>query len=1428
MPISNTTKFRGLYTYGNELNVPDGSLVIADNVNIDEPNTVTKRRGFVDYLTSFGTSALDRARHIMSYKNTPIVYFNDELYFSRDDSFYKFDGLYHEVSDDIRFKYAEVNGNFYFTTAESIKKISATSLSQFSTAEGYITNAGVPEALDGDTHIEFSPNGFLPPQSKVAYKILFGKKDANNVLNLGASTSRMVAINSSDDVYTYEKYNLTFKVDEDFKAHRVSVTCPVKADIVQNTVASGISDAYIMVSNADNKNNYQFYFKKDNSAIAPTPVGGATQIMVDITTATTAEQVATVWELTIASSPLTNISVTRSGSSLVFTNTEEGVSNGAVFNNVGINPTTWSKIDNVVGTDSKYIGKYFLLHVEDANICVYYGNARTIGDVPSDSSLVGYTFVPIQIENTSTKSYVSNQTSVVLGQSLSHYFNVMLNSSLTNPVVQLIDKLGGNLDDIEQGTLNSANLETETLTQGNITEGKNAYVRVSFTVPSGIDNTYFFRIYRTSVITADEGLRLDDIDPGEECNLVYEGSVTKPVGEIIDVLDITNETFRASGEYLYNNPITGDGILQNNYAPPVARDITVYRNYTFYGNTKLQHQMMVTTTSIDSLISEVSKILIYKGSDIKEYTFVGKPLEYNIEFPNKEDVLEHTDLTPNAKWYVYSAMDITKYVFYFDKGTSTTPDDTDAIIVKIDLTEIQDNESVAPKIFEAMNRLGDFSVSLVSNTIEVVNTESGQTTEAHTPTDDWSDLGTGITYSLVSQGKGEDTDLGHILLSTSPSVGLKLERTIRSLVKVLNSDVDGFVNAYYLSGQNDLPGKFQIKLRTNEDTPFYLVISDGNGSDFNPEIPSIEGVFTDISKNGDYVELESTFEFENNEEVFISLPNSIPNISGVYNVEVLSPTTIRILAPTYNSGTVDDSTFFFPFEKSDNLYSPNRIYFSKLLQPEAVPLVNHFDVGAKDDPIERIIALRDYMFVLKTDGVYLVSGDFGNWITRMQDTEIILCPDSAVVLNNQIYMVTNSGVVTVNENTPVIISRMIEDQFQEFYNYRDLVRKLGFGVSYRDDRAYIFWLPSSITDTSCTKAFRYNYIEKEWTRWNTGAEASCGLVIGQAKTELYIGSGTRPYVMKERKSLDPYRLRVDYCDRQFTESIGIDAIYQNRLRISSVADVEVNDAVTQVQYLNVQFFNRFLIKLDTDESIPYLSFFSTYECKTGDNLATKLNEVQLKLVEIDTNGTIVYRESNNSDWVEMQQIFNQLMGDLNNPLSMSQFQDYDLSEGTIEYEYVITAVDGISNEITIAGNDHEFIQGNITVYKHITSVIQLNPIHFGNASSFKQVKQGYVLYDQNNFFKMKLEYATDLSPYFEGIEYFGKNPGYWNYGDYGWNNKNYFGGDGSDAPKRTIIPRNKQRCRYISPKITHAIARDNVVMVGVAHDVREFSGRAYR
>lgn len=1419
--LSNTIKLKGLYTFGNELLQPEGSVRVADNVNIDEPNVVTQRRGFEDYADLIDESTT-RIRQLLGYKSTLLRHYDSYLEFYRENSFHRFDGLYNQLDPDIRIKSVLANGNLYFTTSEGIKKISALSSSEFTTAPNYITNAGVPEALDIFGKVVYSTSGWLPPESKVAYKVLFGKKDINSNLLYGSPSSRFVVTNASKDVFTYEKTNLVFKLDEDFKAQNTTITCGVKSNT--NETNGSNPNSVLLVHSASDTFKYAFYFNK-GTAVPPSMVG-YTNVEVNITALAAGDNVAPTLYAAAVGAGLVDISVSTIGSNVFFSNDIEGASSGVTTptNNIVTDiGGGWVKTTTQTGTDSKYIEHFFIVPTENQDFCFYYGNARTIQDIPDDPSTVGMTFVGIEIDNDSNKAFIANTTATILRNTLAELFDINVDVSLVNPIVTLTDLVGGDIEDVDQGDLATSSMEVIVLNQGTITEGQFANVELKFTVPTGVDTTYFYQIYRTSTITVSEGLQLSDLDPGEEHNLVFEGSVNQAVGTQITVLDITSETFRNSGQPLYNNPISGEGILQSNNIPPVAKDLTLYRGYTFYGNTKINHQQSLTTVSVDDVVSLVSKFSVVNPDVIRDYTFRGTSSNYTLVCSDKNNTLIHKLANPDSKLYLYSALDETKYVLYFDDGTATAPTDTDAVLIKVDIAELTGTDNVAEITALTLAQFTDFDVSRLGDTITIDNNENGESTENNTPNGIATDFGAGWSLTTNAIGEGEDTALGYVLISKSPSVGLKLERTIRSLVNVINADVLSPVNAYYTSSLNDLPGKFLLKARSIEDQYFYSVVTAMSGSDFNPEIPSKStSSFTDITPVGSTLtNLELVgHDFTTGEEVYISVPNALPVINGVFTVTVLDVDNIQITTQNI-SGDTTNSFYFFPFEKSDNLKSPNRVYFSKFNQPEAVPIVNYIDIGTKDEPIERILALRDYLFILKSDGIYMVSGDAGLFSVRMIDVEKILCPDSAVVLNNQIYMLANSGVISINENSPMIISRMIEDKFKALTNFRSNVRTQGFGVAYEDDRAYILYIPTDAVDEVPTQALRYNILEKMWTRWTK--TATCGLVLENGNTSLYIGDGERPIVMKERKNLD----RTDFSDRDFPVSLGIDAFVSGKFRISSVEDVEEGDVIGQVQYVNVSEYHRLLQKLDLDNGLAFTSFYDDYFCNVGDNLATKLNELVDKLIELDTSGTVTLKSFDNTDWVEMQQLYNDLIDELNTPACVTLFKNYQYSEGTIMFEHIISKVFNFSNEITLY-DDSEFIIGDLKIYKKIVSVVETNPIHFGNASSFKQISKGYLLFDQNNFFKMKLEYSSDLSQSLEGQIFNGRGNGFWGSSTWGFENKNYWGGNGNDAPRRVIIPRNKQRCRYITVRFTHGTARDYYRVVGVAHDIREFSSNAYK
>ncbi len=322
---------------------------------------------------------------------------------------------------------------------------------------------------------------------------------------------------------------------------------------------------------------------------------------------------------------------------------------------------------------------------------------------------------------------------------------------------------------------------------------------------------------------------------------------------------------------------------------------------------------------------------------------------------------------------------------------------------------------------------------------------------------------------------------------------------------------------------------------------------------------------------------------------------------------------------------------------------------------------------------------------------------------------------------------------------------------------------------------------------------------------------------------MYIGDGDRPIVMEERKNLD----RTDFADKDFQVSMGIEALVNNRYKISDTSEVDEGDVISQIQYLNVSEYNRFLQKLDLDKGLNYTDFYNLYNCAEADNLAAKLIVLNIKLNELDTSGNITIHSFDNTNWIEMQINYNNLINELNIIDTVTEFKDYIQSEGTLEFEYVVTAVYRLTNEISIFEST-EFVQGNLTIYKRIVSVGQMNPITFGDPSAFKQVNKGYLLFDQNNFFKMLLEYATDLSQSFDGHTFRGKGAGFWGSSTWGFEDRNYWGGDGNDAPRRVIIPKNKQRCRYITVRFTHSTARDMYKITGAAHDVRSFSALAYK
>lgn len=100
---------------------------------------------------------------------------------------------------------------------------------------------------------------------------------------------------------------------------------------------------------------------------------------------------------------------------------------------------------------------------------------------------------------------------------------------------------------------------------------------------------------------------------------------------------------------------------------------------------------------------------------------------------------------------------------------------------------------------------------------------------------------------------------------------------------------------------------------------------------------------------------------------------------------------------------------------------PNRLFFSKTGQPEAVPVTNYVDVGA--GTILKMWPTQSALLCLCTDGLWRLTGDGTSWqVYQVDPTVTLLHPDCLNSLNNQIYGWVEDGLALIGEDGAKTIS----------------------------------------------------------------------------------------------------------------------------------------------------------------------------------------------------------------------------------------------------------------------------------------------------------------------------------------------------------------------------------------------------------------------
>ncbi len=177
--------FKGLYLQPNTFAVPDGALEIASNMVVAQDGVLASRRG----LYTFHTPASSTLNNLFHYQSNLLALLTDRI--DRISSSGVATTLTGEtVSESGRTgRAAEANNNLYFTSNNGVMKLTA--------YDSAVSKAGIPAALDlSGLPTTFTVN-YLSAGNQVGYRVVFGIRDANKNLILGAPSDFFYFTNTS-------------------------------------------------------------------------------------------------------------------------------------------------------------------------------------------------------------------------------------------------------------------------------------------------------------------------------------------------------------------------------------------------------------------------------------------------------------------------------------------------------------------------------------------------------------------------------------------------------------------------------------------------------------------------------------------------------------------------------------------------------------------------------------------------------------------------------------------------------------------------------------------------------------------------------------------------------------------------------------------------------------------------------------------------------------------------------------------------------------------------------------------------------------------------------------------------------------------------------------------------------------------------------
>ena len=198
---------------------------------------------------------------------------------------------------------------------------------------------------------------------------------------------------------------------------------------------------------------------------------------------------------------------------------------------------------------------------------------------------------------------------------------------------------------------------------------------------------------------------------------------------------------------------------------------------------------------------------------------------------------------------------------------------------------------------------------------------------------------------------------------------------------------------------------------------------------------------------------------------------------------------------------------------------PARLMWSKSLQPESVPAVNYLDIGSNWEPIIGLGVTRDALFVLKTDGVWRVTGDSPETLRVDEYDRSIqaLHPRAVATMDDMVWAWTTSGIVGISDGgiqrvSDPSISSLIEDSQSNVLTHARAVTPVYLGGCFigacQSESILMVGVPAADATTTTAPAEYIYALETKtgaWVRWQHSSASYSWTAAGAFGGKMLLG-----------------------------------------------------------------------------------------------------------------------------------------------------------------------------------------------------------------------------------------------------------------------------------------------------------------------------------